>query len=101
MRYSQQMLLGVLLVAGLTCPPARAAATNGVVKPKTLTASEAFAAQQKAKQDAEAAKANADAEQFQRQQEEKARLEAERQRELRRIELEVLKAAEARGQKPA
>src|SRR5262245_26761483 len=66
------------------------------VTPVPHNASESFAAQQKARQQEEAARERAIAEQAQRQQEERNRIEADRERELKRIELEILKAAEQR-----
>src|SRR6266496_170939 len=115
MRYSHSWLICCLLSIGLSPRFTQAETTNAValaggtninlsgttnlIRQKTLSAAETRAAKEKAKRESEEARQKAEGEEFQRQKDEKARVEAERQKELRRIELEVLKAAEARRQK--
>ena len=98
MRYSHRLMLCCLVCAAIISQ--RLPAQTAAAKDKDQKPAAATAAEQKAKADDKAAKEKAQAEEAQRQQDEKARVEADREKELKRIELEVLKAAEARGLKP-
>src|SRR5262245_49032039 len=70
-------------------PPASTNAPTRSLPPWPRSASEVYAADQKARQDEKNARDKAAADLLQRHQDEKARLEMERQKELKRIELEI------------